>query len=150
MAVQTTYSDNISAAVAGQIVNCEPSDLISRTVETSGGLGFGIAVNQGSADKGCILAITGAAGAFIGATVRERSIDANDSNSFDQYTDARIMIKGVIWAVAATGCSAGDPVYVRPSNGAWQDSNANSGVLVPNARWDTSATAGNLAQLRLG
>ena len=149
-AVQTTYSDNIAAGVAGQIVNVEPQNLISRTVETSGGIGFGVATNQGSADKGCVLAITGAAGAFTGVTVRERSIDANDADEFDQYVDARIAIKGVVWVTCATGCTAGDLVFVRPSNGDWQDSNANSGVQVENARWDTSATAGAVAQLRLG
>lgn len=147
MAVQTTYSETIRAGVPGQIVNTEDAVLVSRTVETAAGIGFGKPVKQGTADKGVIL-FDG--GTVFGVTVRERSIDANDGDDFGQYADARVMLKGVVWVTCATGCSAGDSVFVRPSNGDFQDSNANSGVQIVGARWDTSAEAGAIAQLRLG
>src|SRR5690606_36824571 len=118
-----------------------------RTVETAAGIDFGVAVEQGTADKGCAL-FDG--GTVLGITVRERSINANDADEFAQYADARVMLKGVIWVTCATGCSAGDGVFVRPSNGDFQNSSANSAVQVAGALWETSAGAGAIAQVRIG
>lgn len=146
MAIQTTYSDNIRAAVAGMVANTVPAVMISRTVEDAAGIGFGVAVEQGTNDKGCI-AFDG--GTVLGITVRERSLDASSPDEFAQYAEARVMVKGVIWVTAAVEVAAGDAVYVRPSNGDFQDSNANSAVLLANARWETSAGIGELAQIRL-
>lgn len=149
MAIQTTYLDNIRAAVRGAIANMVPATLISRSVEDAAGIGFGVAVTQGTADGGCTA--FGSGDTYImGVTVRERSIDANDVDEFGQYTDARIMTKGCVWVPVATGCSAGDAAFVRPSNGDFQDSNANSAVAITGGVWDTSAEAGELALLRMG
>ncbi|WP_420465608.1 structural cement protein Gp24 [Panacagrimonas sp.] len=147
MAVQSTYREEILEAVAGQIADMTPATLMSRTVETAAGIGFGIAVEQGTADKGCIL-FDG--GTVLGVTVRERSLDANDPDEFAQYAEARVMTKGTVWVVCTSGCSAGDAVWVRPSNNTFQDDNSNSAVQIAGARWDTSAEAGALAIVRMG
>src|SRR5690606_24971427 len=158
MAVQTTYSDTQPAAVAGAQATMIPATIISRTVEDAA-IGFGIAVAQGSADKGC--AAFGAGDTeVLGITVLDRSASSlsvtsgqvpdRDDDKFGVGESARIMTKGDIWVVCASGCSAGDPVWVRPSNGDFQDSNANSAVQIAGARWDTSASAGGLAVVRLG
>lgn len=145
--IQTAMTETMRPAVAGAIANEEPRTLISRTVETAAGIAFGMPVEQGAADMGCILFDGGTT--FIGVTVRERSVNPEFPNGFADEDSARIMTKGCIWVVCASGCAAGDPVYIRPSNGDWQDSNANSAVQVVNARWDTSADATGLAILRL-
>lgn len=147
MAIQTNYQENIAAAVPGQIANMVPATLISRTVETAAGIGFGVAAEQGSADYGCIK-FDG--GVVLGITVRERSLDANNPDKFAQNDTARIMTKGTIWVTCVTGCSAGDGVFVRPSNGDLQDSTANSAVQIVGARWETSAAVNGLAIIRLG
>lgn len=149
MSVQDTYLEEMRFGVAGQIVNTVPATLISRTVEDVAGIGFGLAVTQGTNDKGCSAFGSGDT-TILGITVRERSIDANDADEFGEGTDARVMTKGVVWVTCATGCSAGDGVFVRPSNGDFQDSNANSAVQIVGARWDTSADAAGIAQVRLG
>ncbi|MGB1561560.1 MAG: structural cement protein Gp24 [Sinimarinibacterium flocculans] len=145
MATQTTYSSNLAAAVPGAQASEIPATILSRTVETAAGIGFGVAVEQGAADKGCII-FDG--GTVLGITVLDRGATGEDE--FAQYESARVMVKGDIWVTCATGCSAGDGVFVRPSNGDFQDSSANSGVQIPNARWETSAGAGELAVIRLG
>lgn len=146
MATQTTYGDNIAAAVAGLVANMVPATFISRNVETAAGIGFGKPVAQGAEDYGCILF---ASGTVLGITALERDTAAETPDVFAEYDSARVMTKGTIWVVCTTGCSAGDPVYVRPSNATFQDSSANSGVQIVGARWETSATAGNLAIIRL-
>lgn len=145
MALQTTYNETLTEAVAGAQATMLPATIISRTVETAAGIGFGVAVEQGTADKGCII-FDG--GTVLGIAMLDRGATGEDE--FAQYESARVMVKGDIWVTCATGCSAGDSVFVRPSNGDFQDSSANSGVQIANARWETSAGAGELAVIRLG
>lgn len=56
MPVQSSYAETLRAGVAGAIVNTEPNNLISRTVEGAA-IGFGVPVAQGAGDKG-ILALS--------------------------------------------------------------------------------------------
>ncbi len=140
--VQSTYADTISAGYAGAIVNEEPRVLISRTVEDAAGIAFGLAVMQGTEDKGCVV---GDGSAFLGVTVRDQSVEDGSADAFAQYEDARIMTKGVIWVANSGGVSAGDPVVIL-ADGAL---GTGSSPLVVGARWDTTASDGELAQLRL-
>ena len=142
--IQTSYADNIGAGYAGAIVNTERGNLISRNVEDSGGIAFGLAVMQGTEDKG----ITVSDGSsFLGVTVRtqDRDVDADDPDVFQYQESARIMTKGVIWVVNSGGVNAGDPVEAL-ADGALGTSTAGN---VDGARWETTAADGELAQLRL-
>lgn len=56
--LQSTYSDTVSPAYAGMVANGETSNRISRTIEGSGGIGFGKAVYRGAGDHGCLAAQT--------------------------------------------------------------------------------------------
>lgn len=160
MAIQTTYPDTQPVAVAGAQATMLRGDLISRTVEDAA-IGFGKAVTQGTADKGCTAFGSGDT-TFLGITVLDRSasgltvtdgqVTARTNDAFGVGESARISAVGGggdVWVVCASGCSAGDSVFVRPSNGDFQDSNANSAVQIPGARWDTSASAAGLAVVRL-
>jgi hypothetical protein len=140
--VQSTYADNIAAGYVGGLVNEEPKTLISRSVEDSGGLDFGLAVMQGSEDKGCVVCD---GSDFLGVTVRDQSVDPASPDTFEYQSEARIMTEGVIWVANSGGVSAGDPV-VALADGALGTS---SSPIVANARWDTTADDGELAQLRL-
>jgi hypothetical protein len=144
MGVQSEYLNNLAVAVAGMIANMVPATLISRTVEDAAGIGFGLPVAQGVNDKG-VTATLGSPIAIVGITVRERSVSA-EADKFGQYEEARLMTKGVIWVVADDAVAAGDPVHV---NGDGTFTNT-GGTELPNARWDTSADADGLAQIRLG
>jgi len=141
--VQSTYADNITNAVLGALANLESANLISRTVEHVDGIGFGIAVMQGTEDKE-VLVSDGSA--FLGVAVRTQSIEDGTADKWAQLDTARIITKGVIWVANSGGVSAGDPV-VGLAAGAL---GTGSSPLVEGARWDTTAADGELAQLRLG
>lgn len=158
MAVQTDYNETLSPAVAGAQATMIPATIISRTVETAA-VPFGRAVKQGTADKGCalfgsgdtvVLGISLLDRSASGRTVTNGQLSGDIADRFGIGESARVITKGDVWVVCATGCSAGDGVFVRPSNGDFQDSNANSAVQIVGARWDTSAEAGGLAVIRLG
>jgi hypothetical protein len=141
--VQSTYDDNIRAAVAGMRANEEPCTLISRNVETEAGIGFGVGIMQGTEDKQCLISD---GSTLLGITVRERSVDPATPNLFAENESARIMTSGVIWVLNTGGVAAGDPVHVLAA-GAFSNT---GGTLIENARWDTTAATATLAQLRLG
>jgi hypothetical protein len=153
MAVQDSYSANIRPAVAGMQADMTPSTIISREVE-SASIAFGRVVYQGTASR---QVLDGGAGGFtvakyVGFAVRDRSaLGIPVANAFNQKESARIMTKGTIWVTPAQNVVAGDPVYVRPSNGDLQKDNTNSALQIPGARWEDAATAGAgvLAIIRL-
>lgn len=158
MATQNSYSETLSAAVAGAQATMLPASIISRNVETAA-VGFGKAVAQGTADKGCkafgsgdtaVLGIALLDRSASGRTVTDGQLSGDTADQFGVGESARVLVKGDVWVVCATGCSPGDPVYVRPSNGDFQISNANSAVQIVGARWETTAEAGGLAVVRLG
>lgn len=141
--VQTTYPDNIPVGYAGALANEEPRVLISRTVEDSGGIAFGLAVMQGVEDKGCIVSD---GSAFLGVTVRTQSVNPDDDlDGFEFHSNARLITKGVVWIANSGGVAADDPVHTL-ADGAL---GSTGGTAIDGARWDTTAESGELAQLRL-
>lgn len=148
MAVQTTYLENMAAAYAGMIVNTEPNNLISKLVETSGGIGFAVPVIQGTADDQCD-EVAASTDVIIGITVRDQS---TTSDTFAQYDSALLMQRGVLWVTVtdAGGVSAGDPVWVKVSDGTFSNADAGTdgSIKINNARWETSAANGALAAIR--
>lgn len=145
MPVQTTYLDNIRPGLPGAQADMTPSSVISRDVEGATGIKFGAAVMRGVAERGALPAGAGGvftAARYLGFALRDRSAVGTVENGFAERESARIMTHGTLWATPAQNVVAGDPVYVRPSNGDIQKDNTNSAVLIPGAVWDTTATAG--------
>lgn len=148
MAVQSTYSENMAAAYEGMIANTEPNVLISRVVETSGGIGFGVPVIQGTEDNECD-AVAAASDAVVGITVRDQS---TEDDTFAQYDSALLMRKGVLWVTVtdAGGVSAGDDVWVKVADSTFSNADAGSSgsLKINDARWESSAANGALAKIR--
>lgn len=150
-AVQTNYAATLAPGVVGAQATMLPATIISRNVEPSAGLGFGVAVAQGATDKG-IVAFGGAANKFVGITMLDRSAigTAAAPDSFAQRSSARVLTIGDIWVQASVQVAAGDPVYLVAATGLFTNV-ATDNVAVPNARFDTSTTGANqLAVVRLG
>lgn len=148
MAVQTTYLDNMAAAYVGMIANTEPNVLISREVETSAGIGFGVPVIQGTADDQ-VDVIAASTDVVVGITVRDQS---TTDDTFKLSETALLMRKGVLWVTVtdAGGVSAGDPVWVLVADGTFSNADAGTdgSLLINDARWDSSAANGALAKIR--
>lgn len=142
MAVQTSYSTNITPAFVGQIANTEIYNVISRTIEDAN-VGFGVALAQGAEDMGAKVGT----GTFIGVTVRDRSVEAKNQNTFAVGSTAGLMTKGVIWVVAGETVVAGDAAGFDATG---KIVKAATGTEIPSARFDTSGSTGELVKLRLG
>jgi hypothetical protein len=66
-AATRTPAPQIRAGLVGMIADEVEHSVTTRLCETTAGIGFGLAVSQGTGDKGCILG----GSAFIGVTVRD-------------------------------------------------------------------------------
>ena len=136
------YKSQPDVGVAGSISTTENRDIKSRTVEDAAGIAFGLAVAQGVNDKGIRAVKTGDT-KFVGITALDLS--SRDYAKFVQYESARILKKGVIWVQVTEDVKAGDDVAVDLATGKFNK----AGAKYPNARFETSAVAGGLAQVEL-
>ena len=136
------YKSQPDVGVAGSIATTENRDVKSRTVEDAAGIAFGLAVAQGANDNGVRAVKTGDT-KFVGITALDLS--SRDDAKFLQYESARILKKGVIWVEVTEGVKAGDDAAVDLATGKFNK----SGAKYPNARFETSAVAGKLAQVEL-
>jgi hypothetical protein len=151
MSAQTSYSINQEKAYAGMLYAQAPKDIFSLVVEPSAGIGFAVAVARGTdTEKECDLA--GSAD-FIGITVRslDREGAANSGAvKYDQYETAGVLRKGYVWAVCPAGCNPGDAVKYTDGTGVLNAGNAGAGeTQLDGANWETAASAGGLAVIRL-
>lgn len=147
--VQSTYGLMTGARV-GQIAEENDSQvLISRTVET-GALAHGAVALQGTNDNGAKPADNSGA-RFKGIVVRTQSMDASKSpiDSFAVGSEARIMNKGVIWVTVGANVAAGDAAYYTTAGAITNTSNTGANPAIPNGVFESTATNGNLAKLRL-
>ena len=136
------YKSQPDLGVAGSIATTENCDIKSRTVEDAAGIAFGLAVAQGANDKG-IRAVKAGDTKFVGITALDLS--SRDDAKFVQHESARILKKGVIWVEVTEAVNAGDDVAVDLATGKFNK----SGAKYPNARFETSAVVGGLAQVEL-
>jgi hypothetical protein len=136
--VQKTYRPQIAPFVVGQVVDEASAEIQSRQVETSAGIGFGLAVSQGTKDKGCIIA----GSAFVGVTVRDVTLDRlpidplstssspGTVDTYQQYANAAVLTRGHV-AVTANGggdggVKANDALYYDTTTGTFTNSSSGS------------------------
>lgn len=148
-AVQTTYSENQAIALPGMPADADYST-DTRICETSGGIPFGVAVSQGTGDKGALIGGASAA-VFAGIAIADKTI-GNDggADGYNQYDNMGVMYRGTIWVTTGGIVTAGADVTFASTTGVLSSA-ATSGTqfAIAGARWMTSAASGALAKVRL-
>lgn len=146
--VQTTYSENPAAAVAGMPADADYS-ADTRFCETAAGIGYGIAVSQGTADKGALIGGASAA-VFAGVTIRDKTVVNDDGDEYAENENMGVMTRGDIWVTVGGDVTAGGDVTFASTTGVLSSAAASgSQFAIAGARWMTSASSGGLAILRL-
>lgn len=151
MSAQTSYSIKQPVAYAGQIYALAPRDIMSLSVETVAGIGFGVAVARGTdKEKQCVLA--GSAD-YVGVTIRSldnEGVANTGAIKYDQYDTAGIMRYGYVWAVCPAGCNPGDLVKYTDGTGVLDAGAAGVGeTQIDDAKWQTVTAAGEIGLIRL-
>lgn len=137
-----TYSSEMDIAFAGMIAEGQTvKDVASKVVETAA-VAFGLAVGAGTADGSVKL---GGAG-YIGVAVADKSRDA-DSYAIGEV--AGVIRKGTVWVAVGADVDPSDTVYFVPATGVITSVSTNN-TAIPGAKFETTATSGNLARVYLG
>jgi len=151
--VQSAYAETHPIAQSGMAA-CADFSADTRICETVAGIGFGLAVSQGSADKGALIGGASAA-VFVGVTISDKSIDNTDNtgaaDGYRRYDNMGVMYRGDIWVTTGGIVTAGGDVTFASTTGVLSSAAASgTQFAIAGARWMTAAASGALAKLRLG
>lgn len=141
MTTQTDYAERMGPPSPGTIAGSR-HDVIHGIVETEAGIGFGLAVSQGSeSDAGTVLG--GTLAGFKGVSVKD--ITQPNGDKYMPPATIAICAKGNIWVKATAAVAANDPVHFNGTTGEF----TNTGGIGPivGAYWVKSAGAGEVGQI---
>src|SRR5262252_7552287 len=138
--VQTTYTRYQPVAQAGMLADEVNWAADTRIVETTAGIGFGLAVSQGTNDDGCIIGGSAPVGVTRADTTLARAdLAPATSPGIDIYAkgdNAGVLTMGDIWVLAYASVSpATASVVFEAATGKF----GIAGTTYPNARWMTTA-----------
>lgn len=145
--VSTSVAQLQTRFTKGYIPDQRPVRVVSKNVEGASGLGFGIAVSQGTKDEDVLATGTGAAN-FVGVTVVDQgaySVTGNDTVPQNQRIS--VLQEGAVVVTVAADVEAGGAAYCVAATGLFTDV-ATDNINI-NGVFETSALTGGLAVLRL-
>lgn len=156
MPVQTTYGLYLDPALPGMKADMEAYNTVSKLNKGTAVIPFGRAVFT-DGDDGMKLPVAGSTAAqFIGIVFRELTraytdvqiAGAGGIGAIPKY-DNTVMTMGVIWVAPAVAVAKDDPVYVLKADGRLTNVVGTDNILIPNAKFVSTATAGALAKVSL-
>lgn len=152
---QSAYTSGFAAGLPGMIANEEKYNAISRTIKTPAGIAFGAPAMRGTGDHECLLFATG--GKYLGIAVKTMAPEHRASGTaaiLDGYplnATASLCTQGQLFILADVAVVPGDPVYYVTATGRYSNVAGASNLLIPNAKFDTTATAaGQIVEVSLG
>jgi hypothetical protein len=150
---QTTYPNAPAAGLPGQIANEETKNIISKIVETSGGINFGQPAARSATnanENSCRLMASGAS--FLGIAVLNRAVapDADDPDNYPQYSAAALITEGSVFVTCGATVVPGDDVYWDSATGKFGTSSGGTNVAIPDATFETNGVADGVAVISLG
>lgn len=150
---QSNYGSAPAIGLPGQIANEELANIISRTVETSGGINFGQPAARSATaanEHRCRLMASGAV--FLGIAVLNRAVpaDAADPDNYPQYFSAALMTQGNIFVTAGATVVPGDDVYWDSATGKYGTSSGGTNIAIPGARFETNGGDGDIVEISIG
>ena len=132
---------SIAKAYAGMVADQQTSVRLSRLAQ--GAIHPGRVVTQGSSDNKIA---QGGAGTILGIAMADRTLSPEQNGIYkDGDTAGFVNHPAIIWCLAQEAVSAGAAAAYDPATG---ELNL-IGTPIPNAIFDSSASAGELVKLRL-
>lgn len=145
--IQSTFTERMEPGRAGVILGGDQFDADTGICETVAGLAFGIAVSQGSADKGVV--IGGTRAGFRGITIRDITLESSQTDKYARYQNVGVMTRGKIWCTPSHAVAAGDAVYFVAATGVLTNQSGGNQGPINGARFVTTAVADALAIVEL-
>lgn len=155
MPVQTSYQLYNQQALPGMRADMEAWNAVSKVNKSGAVIPFGRAVFS-DGDEGMRLAAAGTtATQFIGVTLRELTRAYTDAEitagiGAVPNRDAAVFTMGALWVIAPVAIKKDDPVYVVLATGQFTNvADGANNILIPNAKFVSTAAAGALVKLSL-
>lgn len=161
MSVQGGNAINHGVAYAGMVsTGFQLLNSVSKLNKGTVNLAFGLGVVTDGDDGAKLPVSTSTAAQFIGVIKRElnRAYATGDVVGATAKRDMTVVTSGEIWVTARVAVTKDDPVYVVVGDGTGTNQGQFSNVvgatttlavLVPDAKWTSSAGAGALAKITL-
>jgi len=140
--VQTSYSRTLTAASAGQPASEHRFVSETMQVDNADGIGFGLVVSRTGTGRDVGLGGT----VPLGISVRDVTRKPSDSDTYLDNADIVVLTKGDIWVTVEDDVAVGDVVEYNTTTG---QLGSDGGTTLLGAKWMTSASAGNIALLRV-
>jgi len=150
MSVQTNYSLEHNEAYQGQVADLQLANTISKLNKSGANIPFGYGVVRDGDDAAMLAGAVFTADQIVGISVRELNhayADAEVVGAKDKR-DFTVMTLGSIWVTAVNAVVPGDDVFIG-QDGTIRNVNTGGAVQMPNAKFTTTATAGNLAKISI-
>jgi hypothetical protein len=130
--LQSSYRPEIQVGLPGMIYDLGSKEIVSRVVETSTGIPFGVAVSWGAnSDRGAVIG----GSSFLGISLRDIALPmahidpyattdfaASELDSFPQYANMPVMTRGRIWVRAGATVTRNNGVYFDATTGLFSNS----------------------------
>lgn len=163
MPVQGGNAIQHGQAYEGMPVDAQTYNHVSKLNNTAAAIAYGRGVVSDQVDPGqsAMLPVAGSTALnFVGVVVRELNRAYQEGQFFGAPADRDMTVRtvGPIWVRPLTAVAVDDPVYLIVGDGTGVDQGkfsnvvgaaATLAVLIPNAKWTSAATAGELAKLSL-
>lgn len=144
--IQTTWAAKPAPGQVGRRANMEEWNTLTRIAEVAN-IGFGEPVQRGTGADQIVPFTTGN---FLGLTECDYTAVGGPVGSpavFPVGWNTPVNEFGVMWVNATGTCTAGGLVYWDATAKGY--SNTDTGTLIPNSEFDSSATAGGIVKIRL-
>lgn len=119
--IQSTYSESYAKGYPGMSADGETQNVISRTVEPSGGAPFGAPLYRGTDDHGCTTTV-GTLASFYGWALANLGIVpvtvSGAVDTYPQYETAGIKTSGAIYVAVKGAVTDGAAITVGTGGGA--------------------------------
>lgn len=115
-------------------------------------VGFGLAIQYGTADdQGEVVATGATANDIVGITLRTQAVENNASDVSEYAEDKAMSVlrKGRVFLTVADGSTAGADVYIVPDTGEIV-STVGSNIQLPNARFVRTVGNGEVSEVEIG
>lgn len=146
MSAQTSYAVNPAIGTVGTLLNNTNTEVTTRLMEGSD-VSYGRGVYHGTATSQCKLGGSDKK-LILGITLITASKPNTDGVDVKENTPVRVVRTGSVWVKTKSAVAVGDKVYVTPADGTLSDV-ATGNHEWASAKWDTPATAGSVALIRI-
>ena len=137
MPIDMTYRETMRNNSPGTIAG-SGYDVKTGNCETEAGIGFGLAVSQGTISDDAVV-LGGTLSGFKGITVKDINRDSRSGDKYQKYEEVGYLNRDEIW-VEAEGAVADGAVYFKGTTGAILAASGGGAIgPIPGARFKTSA-----------